>query len=215
MINAMSTGRTIEGWLRLLAPWLGVIAVFLPALTLMAPMMTQQTWTPERLVHASLLTAFQHGSAHTQPSLAHTLHRIVRIRRELSTHTGQGGHVPAAFVLALLIPAAVMLSAAFSFAVLLLELFRKFRLVTAFAIGGTVCSAYAILASWWLTRVVHQEIAQVVQQAQSHFSFHGLAQLASSMSEDMALRPEIALFLMLFGFLAMLILPQPPATTGA
>lgn len=197
--------------LRWTASILALLAmIFLPALTAEAPLTTPRQWTIGQLATEAVHSATaprQPG----RPSLREIIHKAQQLNREF------GGGPPSprlqrTITLAALIPLAAVsagLCALLSFLWLALRLGWLYWLD---ALIGLLSCAYAILASWLLTRAAQAEITRLLAHLQHGLSglLRGLSlKLPPQLQSSVGVHPEVGLYILGLLFLAMLILPHP------
>lgn len=204
----------LQTWLRRLVPLIGVLGIFLPALTASLPLLPSHEWSAVQIGTAAVkASAPGHDAANQdRPSLASILRQASDMRKELSQVTGQGGNIPVAFKLALMIPVAVLLAAMCSLLVLLGSWLRWGMTVTVTASLGILCSGYTLIASWLLTRTLQEEVQQAIDRTQQSLSFLHID--PSSFSHSVGMSAGVGVYLMLLAFLIMVVLPAAMVNEG-
>lgn len=197
----------LHSWLRRLVPLIGILGIFLPALTASLPLLPSHQWSAAQIGAAAVRGSAPGHDANDQnrPSLSSILHQASDMRKQLSQVTGQGGSVPVAFKLALLIPVAVLLAAACVILMLVGSWLRWGLTVTVTASLGILCSGYTLIASWLLTRILQDEVQQAIDRTQQSLSFLHID--PSSFSRNVGLAAGIGVYLMLLACLIMVVLP--------
>lgn len=201
-------------WLRWAAPWLAVVAIFLPALTAAAPWVPPQHWSAVELAAdvAHLSRPHEDGGSHV--NLQDLLRRMQDLRARFVRSPQSGTAVPLAFKLAVLIPVAVLLAGGCAIALAILSWRRLWRLSAVTATVGLIAALYATIVSLVLTNVVRNELAASIARAQHRYNLAALGQMLAGMTGEVVLRPEAALYIMIFAFLAILLLPRPALNPG-
>jgi len=197
----------LQTWLRRLVPLIGILGIFLPALTASLPLLPSHQWSAAQIGAAAVRvhTPASNAQGDGHPSLSSILHQASDMRKQLSQVTGQGGSIPVAFKLALLIPVAVLLSAACIVLMLAGSWLRWGITVTVTAFLGIVCSGYTLIASWLLTRTLQDEVQQAIDRTRQSLSFLHID--PSSFSSHVGLAAGIGVYLMLLTCLIMVVLP--------
>ncbi len=196
-----------QTWLRRLIPLIGILGIFLPALTASLPLLPSHQWSAAQIGAAAVRvsTPGSNAQGEDRPSLSSILHQASDMRKDLSRVTGQGGNIPVAFKLALLIPVAILLSAACVILMLAGSWLRWGITVTITASVGIVCSGYTLIASWLLTRTLQDEVQQAIDRTRQSLSFLHID--PSSFSSHVGLATGIGVYLMLLACLVMVVLP--------
>lgn len=200
----------LQTWLRRLIPLIGILGIFLPALTASLPLLPSHQWSAAQIGAATVrISTPGKAQGEDHPSLPSILHQASDMRKQLSQVTGQGGNIPVAFKLALLIPVAVLLSAACIILMLAGSWLRWGMTVTVTAFLGIVCSGYTLIASWLLTRTLQDEVQQAIDRTRQSLSFLHID--PSSFSSHVGLTAGIGVYLMLLACLIMVVLPAAAA----
>lgn len=205
----------VAQWPRLGACVLAVAALFMPALKGVAPVLEPAQWRVADLAAEAVHTLRPNSAPPANPGQPR-LSDILRQSRSLWQDFGGNGRRNSAslawgLALAALIPATALLAGACACLSWIWLLGRWRR---AFAIGaavGLAAAAYAVVASWWLTRLLHSEQARLLTRLQH--SLQGLlgARIAHGVQAGLAgpvgLTSEAGLYVLLLSFLAMLMWP--------
>lgn len=212
----------IDRWLHWLAPLLAVAAVaMLPALQARVPFAPPAEWTIGQLgMELVRQTSQGTGDNNQRPNFREMLRQARQWQQEFGGRTSsrQQRGVETGLALAGLIPVAALVAGLAAILCLLLAVARLRKLEIAAAIAGVGASAYAVGASLWLTRVAQAAARAGVSSAESKLGqiFGGLhlPGLAAAV-EQLGVRPEAGLYVVLLALLAVLVIPARRAVKAA
>lgn len=205
----------VLAWIAALLALLAML--FLPALRASAPLTTPAEWTIGQLAVELGRASSQASqpSGQRRPALRPLLQRAEDTIREFG---GNGNNatrrrLETALALGALIPIAALLAGLCALLGLLFTAWPVRWAHRLAAAAGVAASAYAIGASWWLTRTAQTAADALVANLQ-----HRLGGLLGGLNLDglgrqtraaIGLWPEAGLFVLLLAFTAMLVLPPP------
>lgn len=184
--------------------------IFLPALTAEAPLTTPRQWTIGQLATEAVHIA----TAPRQPGRP-SLREIIHKAQQLNQEFGGGPPSPRlqrAITLAALIPLAAVIAGLCALLSFLWLALRVGWLYWLDALVGLLSCAYAIIASWLLTRAAQAEIARLLAHLQHGLSglLRGLSlKLPPQLQGSVGVHAEVGLYILGLLFLAMLVLPHP------
>lgn len=187
------------------AALLGIAALFLPALRFTGPSVGAQ-WSAAEVARAAVSPA-RGGS---QPSAREVLARVRALRRQWDALGGRtSAATPWVFRAAIGLPMALLVAGAAAVLLLVCVAAGWRRPRAPAALVGLVAVGYAIGVAALLNREIHREIAAGALRAQHALPLVNFLSVARRLEAQIALRSEVALYVFLAVFLALLLLPAP------
>lgn len=201
------------GLLRWVAPVVALAAaLWLPALRVSAPVVGTADWTVAQLGAEAARAAHPPAEAQdSRPSLRSLLRQVESLRQEFGGRGQNARGLDWALALAGLIPVMALLAGLCALLALVWQGWRHPRLGQGTAVIGLLAAAYAIGASWLLTRTLQAEVAGLFERAQ-----HSLGGLLRGLDlhslqaglGPLGVEPQAGLYVMELAFLAILLWPS-------
>lgn len=191
--------------LKWISPIIALLAVLLlPAIEVAAPLVAPQGWTIAQVATAAV-------RPQSRRSLQDAIHRLRDLERQFGARPSPA--LQRALWIAGAIPAALLLAGAAAVLSFLWLLLGWRRALIADAVVGLAACTYALIASWWLTRVAQTAATQLLGRAQQGAPGGLLSQLGvkplPQFAGQLAISPQAGLWVLLLALAATLIRPHP------